>query len=126
MKCFRLSPPWYRRPCPEELDGIRERQHAVEVVVGAGDGAAGPLHGRDGLLRGPLHLEVELGCEGVHPLAGQVEPELVPADVEDGDLGAAQRRHVHRPVRGQPPSVHQQLDGGQGDGRELALKNTRM
>ena len=94
----RRKPPRNRRPTLEETHRIVEGDHAVEVVVGGGEAAAGPLHGHNGLFVGPLDLDVYSGPENVDTVAGEVEAKVVAVRAEGKNFGAAERGQVYRLV----------------------------
>ena len=106
--------PGYGSSSLEELDGVAESNDTVEIIISAGDLATSSLNSSyspvinninyvllnnnclNSLFRSPLNLNVNLGTEGVHVLAGEVESEMVEARLELEDLGSAQSGHVNR------------------------------
>ena len=86
----------------------------MEIIISAGDLATSSLNSSyspvinninyvllinnclNSLFRSPLNLNINLGTEGVHVLAGEVESEMVEARLELEDLGSAQSGHVNR------------------------------
>ena len=59
----RRQPPRDGDAALEETNGVGECNNTVEVVVGGDYPPTVPLHGGDGLLVGPLDLDVDLGLE---------------------------------------------------------------
>ena len=66
----RRQPPRDWDAALEETNGVGECNNTVEVVVGGAYPPTVPLHGGDGLLVGPLDLDVDLGLEVILGVIG--------------------------------------------------------